>query len=78
MAIITVSPLTLYCDASGKEEDPILTVAGFVGHVDEWLKFEPAWNAVLKEFDVPYFHMREFAHSLGGYKKAGRGTSRSG
>lgn len=73
MAILVPSPLALYVDASGKEEDTILTVGGVVGRTDEWSKFEPEWNAALKEFGVPYFHMREFAHSVGVYKKGWKG-----
>lgn len=73
MAILVPSPLVLYGDASGKEEDPILAVGGVVGRTDEWLKFEPEWNAVLKEFDVPYFHMREFAHSVDAYAVGWKG-----
>lgn len=68
MATIVPSPLTLYGDASGKEKDSILAVGGVVGRIDEWLAFEPEWNAVLNEFEVPYFHMREFAHSVEAYK----------
>jgi len=68
MAIIVPSPIALYGDASGKEEDPIIAVGGVIARTDEWLKFEPKWNAVLKEFGVPYFHMREFAHSVEAYK----------
>ena len=68
MAIIIPSPLALYGDASGKEEDPIIAVGGAIARTDEWLKFEPEWNAVLEEFCVPYFHMREFAHSIEAYK----------
>ena len=73
MAIIIPSPLTIYGDASGKEEDPIIAVGGVVGRVDEWLAFESKWNAVLKEFDMPYFHMREFAHSVGAYEIGWKG-----
>jgi hypothetical protein len=74
VAIIVPSPLSLYCDASGKENDtPILAVAGFVGRTDEWLKFERGWNAVLEEFQVPYFHMREFTQSIGVYEKGWKG-----
>lgn len=73
MALLVPSPLALYGDASGKEEDPILSVGGLVGRTDEWLKFEPEWNAVLNEFGVPYFHMREFAHSVDAYAVGWKG-----
>jgi len=76
MAIIVPSPLTLYGDASGKEEDPIIAVGGVVGRTYEWLKLEPEWNAVLEEFDVPYFHMREFAHSVEAYERGWKGQEK--
>ena len=57
-------PLTLYCDASGKKPEGLNVVAGFLSTVDQWVLFEKEWAAVLKEFNVKYFHMREFAHSV--------------
>jgi uncharacterized protein DUF3800 len=56
--------LTLYCDASGKEQDPLMAVAGFIAPADEWLLFEAEWNQALEEYGLRYFHMREFAHSV--------------
>ncbi len=46
-----------------------MTVGGFVSTEDKWLKFETEWNRVLKDFDVPYLHMKEFAHSTGAFKE---------
>ncbi len=60
--------LTLYCDASGKERDPILVVGGFVASVDSWLQFDDTWNVSLADFGIQYFHMKEFAHSTGQFK----------
>lgn len=60
-----IAMLTLYCDASGKEQDKLISVAGFISTVDEWLLFEKEWATVLDEFKIKYFHMREFAHSVG-------------
>jgi len=62
--ILILMPLTLYCDASGKKQEGLNVVAGFLSTVDQWLLFEKEWAAVLKEFNVNYFHMREFAHSV--------------
>jgi hypothetical protein len=59
-----------YFDESGKEEDPqfadsAISVGGWVTTVDSWRDLEAKWSAVLAraEFDVPYLHMKEFAHS---------------
>jgi hypothetical protein len=38
-------------------------VAGFATTVEQWALWENDWNVVLREFDVPYFHMREFGSS---------------
>jgi len=35
-------------------------VAGFVSTVEQWALWEKDWKAVLDEFHVRYFHMREF------------------
>jgi hypothetical protein len=62
-----------YFDESGKENDPqfadsAICVAGYVTTVDLWLDIEAKWSAVLAlpEFNVPYLHMKEFAHSTPG------------
>lgn len=56
---------SLYCDASGRDQTDLLAVSGFVASAEEWLNFTKQWNLILKEFDVKYLHMREFAHSVG-------------
>lgn len=63
-----VAMLTLYCDASGKEQDSHLVVAGFVAPAEDWLSFETEWGQVLQRYKLKYFHMREFAHSRGQFK----------
>lgn len=62
-----------YFDESGKEDDPqfadsAICVGGWVTTADSWLDIEARWAAVLDrpEFNVPYFHMKEFAHSKPG------------
>ncbi|MGI8519379.1 MAG: hypothetical protein ACR2MC_02005 [Actinomycetota bacterium] len=59
-----------YYDASGAEGDSRkpLVVAGLISTVLRWRKFERDWNRVLAdpEFNVPYLHMKEFAHSQKG------------
>jgi uncharacterized protein DUF3800 len=60
--------LTLYCDASGKAHEELIVVAGFLGFDSQWQSFEKKWKAVLDEYGIEYFHMREFAHSTGRFQ----------
>jgi len=58
-----------YFDVSGTRLDSdIISVAGFVSDVQQWLKFEEEWREVLGEFGVPYLHMRKFAHFKGPFE----------
>lgn len=43
-------------------------ISGFVSTAEKWIRFEKSWSQTLKLFDVPYFHMKEFAHSTGPFK----------
>ena len=59
-----------YFDESGDERDAqhaALSVAGYVGATCSWPAFEERWQGVLKEFDVPYLHMRELQHRRGAF-----------
>ena len=61
---------TAYFDASGTRLDSqIVTIAGFVSDATQWLKFEEEWTEILHQFDVPYLHMKEFAHFKGPFKE---------
>jgi hypothetical protein len=58
-------------DETGSEHDPNINVVGLAGCVhraDYWLHFETIWNEALKEAGIKYFHMNEFAHSVGEFK----------
>ena len=63
--------ITSYFDASGGAEHSVMIVAGYVATIGRWKRFDSEWRKVLgrKEFDVPYFHMKEFAHSVGAFKE---------
>lgn len=52
----------LYIDDSGHPDDQaFVVVAGFIATEKEWLEFEPAWKAALKENGlVEPFHMTDF------------------
>ena len=61
--------LTAYFDASGSPSDAhALTMAGFVSSEAKWHKLETEWNEVLKRYEVPYLHMKEFTCSTGHFK----------
>jgi hypothetical protein len=52
--------LRAYLDASGKKNDDVVVVAGFVGWVSLWEEFEQRWRAFLDEFELDHFHATEF------------------
>jgi hypothetical protein len=59
-----VSVFKAYVDDSGDADDPqhsACSIAGFVGTVENWTKFEEQWAILLDRFRIPYLHMREFA-----------------
>jgi len=62
------------CSRSG-QGDGVVVVSGWLSSVDRWLRFETDWKLTLAKFDVPYFHMREFAHSAGAYSSGWKGEN---
>jgi hypothetical protein len=63
-----VAMFSVYFDASGHPDSTeVLTVAGFVADVDQWIHFERDWNEILNrsDFNVSSLHMRDFCHSTG-------------
>lgn len=69
MLIVAPDPLSLYCDASGNEREPLTVVGGVIASAQEWKDFEPKWRAVLKASKVEYFRASEFASSTGAFAK---------
>jgi hypothetical protein len=65
--VLIANRVTAYFDASGGVEHPVVIVAGYVSTVGKWEHFDYEWRKILgrREFNVPYFHMKEFAHSVG-------------
>ena len=60
---------TVYGDASGSESrEKATVVACFMNLANNWVDFDERWRKMLKEYEVPYLHMREFAHSVGPFK----------
>lgn len=64
--ILALSGYTAYFDAS-KNKGLDMMVAGYVASVEEWSQFEMGWKLTLAKYNVPYFHMKEFAHSQKAY-----------
>ena len=55
-----------FLDDSGSPDEGIcLGVAGFVSTKYKWADFEKDWHTVLTAYGIGYFHMREYAHSVG-------------
>jgi len=66
-----------YFDASGtKKEQRVLTVAGFVGRILKWVRFNDEWSAILASENVTAMHMTDFASSQGEYVSWKRQTER--
>jgi hypothetical protein len=58
-----------YVDESGHQAQPgYYGVAGFIGSAYQWGRFTTKWTKTLSEAGVPYLHMREFAHSVDGFR----------
>ena len=57
-----------YFDESGHPSDPNahgFAVGGCVARVESWKTFNQEWSGVLREFNLQWFHMRDFAHRRG-------------
>jgi len=55
-----------YLDDSGNpNEHSFLTIAGYVADVDGWRHFERRWAGVLRKYNAPYMHMKEFGDPKG-------------
>jgi hypothetical protein len=50
-------------DASGKEDQRCLVVAGFISRSSDWQTFHTEWIKRLQEDNLEYFHMVDFAAS---------------
>lgn len=63
--------LSAYFDETGSEADPNSKVAGMGGLLApayRWEVFEEKWKKALAVEGVDYFHMKEFAHSVGQFQ----------
>ncbi len=63
--------LSGYMDETGHSKDEwqkFNGMAGLIANADKWETFERRWKRALRRFKIPYFHMKEFAHSEGVFK----------
>jgi Protein of unknown function (DUF3800) len=64
-----VTEFTAFLDDSGSPDEGIcLGVAGFVSTKAKWASFDQDWHRILQSYDIEYFHMREYAHSIDQFK----------
>lgn len=57
-----------YFDESGTHADSdSVVLAGFLSTFERWQQFEAEWNKSLAEYDLPFFHMTDFANQVGHY-----------
>jgi hypothetical protein len=64
-AVVVV--IRAYFDNSGTQDDPQhnwVTLGGYLSNETRWEKFEAEWAANLADFELPYLHMKLFAHNL--------------
>lgn len=62
--------IATYFDESGTPDDCAVVVSGFVGTVEQWVRFEADWKSAHADYGLPDpaehpFHMIDFAHSNG-------------
>jgi hypothetical protein len=58
--------LTAFMDETGHPDDPnskFVGMAGLLAPSNNWERFEKQWKALLKRYDLPFFHMKDYAHS---------------
>jgi hypothetical protein len=64
------SMMVSYLDESeGAEPLRAMVIAGWSATIEQWEGFEVDWKLFLISYRVPYLHMKQFAHSVGPYKK---------
>lgn len=64
-----VMALFTYLDCSGDSSDPATTMisaGGFIAPEENWIAFERSWRQLLIDFQIPEFHMVDFAQSAKG------------
>lgn len=59
-----------YVDDSGTHaQSKHYVLGGVVSSVEEWLEFDKAWDALLKQYEISWFHMTDAESGAGEFKK---------
>ena len=74
---IDMSLLTFYGDESGTDRhNRVAVVAGYVGQVSEWRRFERQWSRVLKRYGVHVMHRNHLETCTENLPKSAAGAPR--
>jgi len=58
-----------YFDESGTHDgSPILTLAGYIADISQWVEFAREWNEILKQGGLTHFHMSKFEARQGEFR----------
>lgn len=63
--------LSAFMDETGhskEERQKFVGMAGLIATRADWAGFEREWKKALQSFDIPHFHMKDFAHFRGAFK----------
>src|SRR5688572_17388146 len=61
--------LAAYFDESGTHKGSNwVAVAGYVADASAWVRYDEKWKSELTAYQLPFFHMKEFARNQKGYR----------
>ena len=60
--------LVCYLDDSGNDDEPIVTLGGYVSPAQDWLQFEIASRKLFDACELPYLHTMDLHHRKGEFK----------
>lgn len=63
-----VAVLVCYLDDSGSGDEPIITMAGYIGAYPRWLEFEQAAKKIFDKFGITELHGKEFNDTNGQFE----------
>src|ERR1044071_6141048 len=66
--ITHMSHFAAYFDESGTHGSPILTLAGYIGTIEQWAEFSREWDELLRHEGLTHFHMSKFEARRGEFE----------
>lgn len=64
-----------HLDDSGEKREPVVTLAGYLGAVEDWARFEEEARHHLDEFSITHLHTVDLHHLRGEFKGWDRGRT---